>query len=59
MLAVSVLAVGFAACGGDDDDDSAGATTTGATGEAAGDFTPREEGKLIVGTELPAPPLDR
>jgi ABC-type amino acid transport substrate-binding protein len=55
-VTVSLLVAGFAACGGDDDDDSA-STTTGDGTEPAVDFTPREEGVLTVGTELPAPPF--
>jgi polar amino acid transport system substrate-binding protein len=58
MVTVAAMAAGFAACGGDDDDDSASPSSPSeTTGDEAPAFTPREEGKLIIGTELPAPPF--
>jgi polar amino acid transport system substrate-binding protein len=56
MLAAATLVAGLAACGGDDDDDSATDTTVGGDDTTA-EFTPRSEGELTVGTELPAPPF--
>jgi polar amino acid transport system substrate-binding protein len=54
LFAVLALTAGLAACGDDDD-----GTATTDTGAASGDsdFTPREDGVLTVGTELPAPPF--
>jgi polar amino acid transport system substrate-binding protein len=57
MVAVGAMAVGLAACGGDDDDSSSSTSPSDTSGETAVDFTPREDGKLLVGTELPAPPF--
>lgn len=70
VVLAGALAAGLAACGDDDDEESTDTTTAaapadtgGATsaapattgGAAAGEFTPTEDGKLIVATSLPAP----
>ena len=54
LCAVLALTVGLAACG---DDDGGTATTDPSTTDGDSDFTPREDGILTVGTELPAPPF--
>jgi polar amino acid transport system substrate-binding protein len=54
LFGALVLSVGLAACGDDEKTPASGGPTTAAGGN---EFTPREEGVLTVGTELPAPPF--
>ena len=52
-----VVVAGFAAGCGDDDDDDSGGQETGTTGTAAQVET-IEEGRLIVGSDIPYPPFE-